>query len=133
MGGTLAADVGILLRSGRWSRPRISTGLILRRCELDEEGIAYWEPPTYIRCVSIDYRNIQMMVRLGPKVSHPTPPITPGLTSTPILRHNPASPVTRSVDAGQRGWGCRAPSGHGGPWRLQSSTRTVRPPRPGST
>lgn len=41
-----------------------SPGLILRRCELDEEGIAYWEPPTYIRCVSIDYRNIQMMVRL---------------------------------------------------------------------
>nr|XP_014334259.1 PREDICTED: brain-specific angiogenesis inhibitor 1-like [Bos mutus] len=39
------------------------SGLILRRCELDEEGIAYWEPPTYIRCVSIDYRNIQMMTR----------------------------------------------------------------------
>jgi len=38
-------------------------GLILRRCILDEEGIAYWEPPTYIKCVSIDYRNIQMMVR----------------------------------------------------------------------
>ncbi|XP_011856358.1 PREDICTED: brain-specific angiogenesis inhibitor 1 [Mandrillus leucophaeus] len=43
--------------------PRNATGLILRRCELDEEGIAYWEPPTYIRCVSIDYRNIQMMTR----------------------------------------------------------------------
>uniref|UniRef100_A0A4X1SGF9 Adhesion G protein-coupled receptor B1 n=1 Tax=Sus scrofa TaxID=9823 RepID=A0A4X1SGF9_PIG len=41
--------------------PRNATGLILRRCELDEEGIAHWEPPTYIRCVSIDYRNIQMM------------------------------------------------------------------------
>lgn len=38
-------------------------GLILRRCTLDEEGIAYWEPPTYVKCVSIDYRNIQMMVR----------------------------------------------------------------------
>ncbi|XP_009331353.1 PREDICTED: brain-specific angiogenesis inhibitor 1 [Pygoscelis adeliae] len=38
-------------------------GLILRRCILDEEGIAYWEPPTYIKCVSIDYRNIQMMTR----------------------------------------------------------------------
>uniref|UniRef100_A0A8C5XHW2 Adhesion G protein-coupled receptor B1 n=1 Tax=Microcebus murinus TaxID=30608 RepID=A0A8C5XHW2_MICMU len=43
--------------------PRNATGLILRRCELDEEGIAYWETPTYIRCVSIDYRNIQMMTR----------------------------------------------------------------------
>ncbi|TEA37869.1 hypothetical protein DBR06_SOUSAS1410103 [Sousa chinensis] len=43
--------------------PRNATGLILRRCELDEVGIAYWEPPTYIRCVSIDYRNIQMMTR----------------------------------------------------------------------
>lgn len=38
-------------------------GLILRRCTLDEEGIAYWEPPTYVKCVSIDYRNIQMLVR----------------------------------------------------------------------
>lgn len=47
-------------------RSRLSPGLILRRCELDEEGIAYWEPPTYIRCVSIDYRNIQMMVRPVP-------------------------------------------------------------------
>lgn len=73
MGGTPAADVGILLRSGRWSQPPISTGLILRRCELDEEGIAYWEPPTYIRCVSIDYRNIQMMVRLGAGVTTPGP------------------------------------------------------------
>lgn len=45
------------------SVPFILSGLILRRCILDEEGIAYWEPPTYIKCVSIDYRNIQMMVR----------------------------------------------------------------------
>ncbi|XP_071409858.1 adhesion G protein-coupled receptor B1 isoform X8 [Pithys albifrons albifrons] len=43
--------------------PRNATGLILRRCILDEEGIAYWDPPTYIKCVSIDYRNIQMMTR----------------------------------------------------------------------
>ncbi|XP_040444030.1 adhesion G protein-coupled receptor B1 isoform X1 [Falco naumanni] len=43
--------------------PRNATGLILRRCILDEEGLAYWEPPTYIKCVSIDYRNIQMMAR----------------------------------------------------------------------
>ncbi|XP_054841913.1 adhesion G protein-coupled receptor B1 [Eublepharis macularius] len=43
--------------------PRNATGLILRRCVLDEEGIAYWTSPTYIKCVSIDYRNIQMMTR----------------------------------------------------------------------
>ncbi|KAJ6661531.1 hypothetical protein lerEdw1_014441 [Lerista edwardsae] len=43
--------------------PRNATGLILRRCVLDEEGIAYWIPPTYVKCVSIDYRNIQMMTR----------------------------------------------------------------------
>ncbi|XP_078248150.1 adhesion G protein-coupled receptor B1 isoform X4 [Pogona vitticeps] len=43
--------------------PRNATGLILRRCLLDEEGIAYWMVPTYIKCVSIDYRNIQMMTR----------------------------------------------------------------------
>uniref|UniRef100_A0A8B9V6K1 Adhesion G protein-coupled receptor B1 n=1 Tax=Anas zonorhyncha TaxID=75864 RepID=A0A8B9V6K1_9AVES len=43
--------------------PRNATGLILRRCTLDEEGIAYWEPPTYVKCVSITYRNIQMLTR----------------------------------------------------------------------
>ncbi|KAL8181571.1 UNVERIFIED_CONTAM: Adhesion G protein-coupled receptor B1, partial [Gekko kuhli] len=43
--------------------PRNASGLILRRCVLDEEGIAYWTSPTYIKCVSIDYRNIQMMTR----------------------------------------------------------------------
>ncbi|XP_062836019.1 adhesion G protein-coupled receptor B1 isoform X4 [Anolis carolinensis] len=43
--------------------PRNATGLILRRCLLDEEGIAYWTIPTYVKCVSIDYRNIQMMTR----------------------------------------------------------------------
>ncbi|XP_041422603.1 adhesion G protein-coupled receptor B1-like isoform X3 [Xenopus laevis] len=43
--------------------PRNATGLILRTCVLDDEGDAYWEPPTYIRCVSLDYRNIQQMIR----------------------------------------------------------------------
>lgn len=59
-----ACGVGALAGGGRRAEPR-SPGLILRRCELDEEGIAHWEPPTYIRCVSIDYRNIQMMVSLA--------------------------------------------------------------------
>ncbi|XP_053102387.1 adhesion G protein-coupled receptor B1 isoform X9 [Hemicordylus capensis] len=43
--------------------PRNATGQILRRCVLDEEGIAFWTLPTYVKCVSIDYRNIQIMTR----------------------------------------------------------------------
>ncbi|KAM5157189.1 adhesion G protein-coupled receptor B1 isoform 2-T2 [Mantella aurantiaca] len=43
--------------------PRNATGLILRKCVLDEVGEAYWEIPTYIKCVSLDYRNIQQMIR----------------------------------------------------------------------
>ncbi|KAG8441560.1 hypothetical protein GDO86_010659, partial [Hymenochirus boettgeri] len=43
--------------------PRNATGPILRACVLDEEGDAYWESPTYIKCVSLDYRNIQQMIR----------------------------------------------------------------------
>ncbi|KAM8967734.1 adhesion G protein-coupled receptor B1 isoform 2-T2 [Pelodytes ibericus] len=43
--------------------PRNATGLILRKCLLDDEGDAYWEMPTYIKCVSLDYRNIQQMIR----------------------------------------------------------------------
>uniref|UniRef100_A0A8C2JWG2 Adhesion G protein-coupled receptor B1a n=1 Tax=Cyprinus carpio TaxID=7962 RepID=A0A8C2JWG2_CYPCA len=38
-------------------------GLILRRCSLDDEGIAYWENPTYMKCVSNDYRSIQTLTR----------------------------------------------------------------------
>ncbi|MGH0146127.1 UNVERIFIED_CONTAM: hypothetical protein FKN15_035034 [Acipenser sinensis] len=43
--------------------PPNASGLILRKCTLDEEGIAYWEPPTYMKCVSNDYRNIQIATR----------------------------------------------------------------------
>lgn len=39
-------------------------GLILRRCTLDEEGIAYWENPTYMKCISNDYRSIQTLVSI---------------------------------------------------------------------
>lgn len=41
------------------------TGLILRRCTLDEEGIAYWENPTYMKCISNDYRSIQTLVSIS--------------------------------------------------------------------
>ncbi|XP_056142961.1 adhesion G protein-coupled receptor B1 [Lampris incognitus] len=43
--------------------PPNAMGLILRRCTLDEEGIAYWENPTYMKCISNDYRSIQTMTR----------------------------------------------------------------------
>uniref|UniRef100_A0A672L776 Adhesion G protein-coupled receptor B1 n=1 Tax=Sinocyclocheilus grahami TaxID=75366 RepID=A0A672L776_SINGR len=43
--------------------PPNAVGLILRRCSLDDEGIAYWENPTYIKCVSNDYRSIQTLTR----------------------------------------------------------------------
>ncbi|XP_057689627.1 adhesion G protein-coupled receptor B1-like isoform X2 [Corythoichthys intestinalis] len=43
--------------------PPNAMGLILRRCILDEEGIAYWENPTYMRCISNDYRSIQTLTR----------------------------------------------------------------------
>lgn len=39
-----------------------TTGLILRRCTLDAIGLASWENPTYIKCVSKNYENIQMLV-----------------------------------------------------------------------
>ncbi|XP_057195390.1 adhesion G protein-coupled receptor B1 isoform X9 [Triplophysa rosa] len=43
--------------------PPNAVGLILRRCSLDVEGIAYWENPTYMKCVSNDYRSIQTLTR----------------------------------------------------------------------
>lgn len=46
------------------------TGLILRRCTLDEEGIAYWENPTYMKCISNDYRSIQTLVSLNNSFLH---------------------------------------------------------------
>lgn len=41
------------------------TGLILRRCSLDAVGLASWENPTYIKCVSKNYENIQLLVRIS--------------------------------------------------------------------
>ena len=41
-----------------------SSGLILRRCTLDAVGLAYWESPTHIKCISENYKTIQTMVSL---------------------------------------------------------------------
>ncbi|XP_070407373.1 adhesion G protein-coupled receptor B1 isoform X7 [Nothobranchius furzeri] len=43
--------------------PPNAMGLILRRCSLDEEGIAYWDNPSYMKCISNDYRSIQTLTR----------------------------------------------------------------------
>ncbi|XP_069032120.1 adhesion G protein-coupled receptor B1-like isoform X2 [Embiotoca jacksoni] len=43
--------------------PVDASGLILRRCTLDAVGLASWESPTHIKCVSKDYENIRIMSR----------------------------------------------------------------------
>ncbi|XP_077568084.1 adhesion G protein-coupled receptor B1-like isoform X5 [Stigmatopora nigra] len=43
--------------------PSNAKGLILRRCILDEEGIAYWANPTYMKCISNDYHSILILTR----------------------------------------------------------------------
>ncbi|KAG7336269.1 hypothetical protein KOW79_000962 [Hemibagrus wyckioides] len=43
--------------------PPNAAGTIFRRCSLDEEGIAFWESPSYMKCISNDYRSIQTLTR----------------------------------------------------------------------
>uniref|UniRef100_A0A8C6WID1 Adhesion G protein-coupled receptor B1b n=1 Tax=Neogobius melanostomus TaxID=47308 RepID=A0A8C6WID1_9GOBI len=43
--------------------PSDAAGLILRRCTLDAVGLAFWENPTHIKCVSKNYENIQTLSR----------------------------------------------------------------------
>ncbi|KAM3858661.1 adhesion G protein-coupled receptor B1-like [Diretmus argenteus] len=43
--------------------PTDATGLVLRRCTLDAIGLAFWENPAHIKCVSKDYGNIQMLTQ----------------------------------------------------------------------
>ncbi|XP_077362631.1 adhesion G protein-coupled receptor B1-like isoform X2 [Festucalex cinctus] len=45
------------------SCPADTAGLILRRCSLNAVGLATWESPTYIKCVSKNYENIQSLSR----------------------------------------------------------------------
>nr|XP_057903124.1 adhesion G protein-coupled receptor B1-like isoform X3 [Doryrhamphus excisus] len=45
------------------SCPADAAGLILRRCSLNAVGLATWESPTYIKCVSKNYENIQILSR----------------------------------------------------------------------
>ncbi|XP_029701393.1 adhesion G protein-coupled receptor B1-like isoform X1 [Takifugu rubripes] len=43
--------------------PADASGMILRRCTLDAVGLASWENPTYVKCVSKSYENIQLLSR----------------------------------------------------------------------
>ncbi|KAG1929599.1 brain-specific angiogenesis inhibitor [Pimephales promelas] len=43
--------------------PSDATGLILRRCTLDAVGLAFWENPTHIKCVSKEFLDIQTLTR----------------------------------------------------------------------
>uniref|UniRef100_A0A673KMJ6 Brain-specific angiogenesis inhibitor 1-like n=1 Tax=Sinocyclocheilus rhinocerous TaxID=307959 RepID=A0A673KMJ6_9TELE len=45
------------------SCPSDATGLILRRCTLDAVGLAFWENPTHIKCVSKEFQDIQTLMR----------------------------------------------------------------------
>lgn len=45
-------------------------GLVLRRCTLDAIGLALWGNPSYIKCVSREYQNIQALVRLHISTDH---------------------------------------------------------------
>lgn len=42
----------------------LTTGVILRRCTMDAIGLAYWESPTHVKCVSKEYQEIQNLVSL---------------------------------------------------------------------
>ncbi|XP_068188955.1 adhesion G protein-coupled receptor B1-like [Antennarius striatus] len=43
--------------------PTDASGLVLRRCSLDAVGLASWENPTHIKCISKNYENIQTLSR----------------------------------------------------------------------
>ncbi|XP_031442354.1 adhesion G protein-coupled receptor B1-like isoform X2 [Clupea harengus] len=43
--------------------PPDATGVILRRCTMDAIGLAYWESPTHVKCVSKEYQDIQTLSR----------------------------------------------------------------------
>ncbi|XP_038656628.1 adhesion G protein-coupled receptor B3 isoform X12 [Scyliorhinus canicula] len=43
--------------------PLNATGTTSRRCSLDRNGIAYWEEPSFARCISNEYRYLQHTVK----------------------------------------------------------------------
>ncbi|XP_033860615.1 adhesion G protein-coupled receptor B3-like isoform X1 [Acipenser ruthenus] len=43
--------------------PPNATGTTSRRCSLDLHGVAYWEQPSYARCITDEYRHLQHSVK----------------------------------------------------------------------
>ncbi|XP_016110159.1 adhesion G protein-coupled receptor B3-like [Sinocyclocheilus grahami] len=43
--------------------PPNATGTTSRRCSLDHRGVAYWEQPSYARCIANEYRYLQQSVQ----------------------------------------------------------------------
>uniref|UniRef100_A0A673BMT0 Adhesion G protein-coupled receptor B2 n=1 Tax=Sphaeramia orbicularis TaxID=375764 RepID=A0A673BMT0_9TELE len=43
--------------------PTNATGSASRRCMLDNNGVAFWGPPSFARCVSLDYRYLHVSLR----------------------------------------------------------------------
>ncbi|KAK0133658.1 Adhesion G protein-coupled receptor B3 [Merluccius polli] len=43
--------------------PPNATGTTSRRCSLDQRGVAYWEPPSYARCITNEFRYLQQSVQ----------------------------------------------------------------------
>ncbi|XP_069462301.1 adhesion G protein-coupled receptor B3 isoform X5 [Ambystoma mexicanum] len=43
--------------------PLNATGTTSRRCSLSLHGVAFWEHPSFARCISMEYRNLQLKVK----------------------------------------------------------------------
>ncbi|XP_058260628.1 adhesion G protein-coupled receptor B2 isoform X1 [Hemibagrus wyckioides] len=43
--------------------PTNATGSASRRCLLDANGVAYWGPPSFARCISLEYRYLHLSLR----------------------------------------------------------------------
>ncbi|TSK28208.1 Adhesion G protein-coupled receptor B2 [Bagarius yarrelli] len=43
--------------------PSNATGSASRRCLLDVNGVAYWGPPSFARCISLEYRYLHLSLR----------------------------------------------------------------------
>nr|XP_015218394.1 PREDICTED: adhesion G protein-coupled receptor B3 isoform X3 [Lepisosteus oculatus] len=43
--------------------PSNATGTTSRRCSLDHRGVAFWEQPSYARCITNEYRSLQQSIK----------------------------------------------------------------------
>ncbi|KAM8882892.1 adhesion G protein-coupled receptor B2 isoform 22-T22 [Synchiropus picturatus] len=43
--------------------PTNATGTASRRCMLDNNGVAFWGPPSFARCISLEYRYLHLSLR----------------------------------------------------------------------